>query len=69
MATLEEKRDICRLLLKEVHYDLEEGKIKKLVPNPAFTPLFRRISELQELEEIAGHFLVVQTDLSNTVTS
>jgi len=61
MATLEEKRDICRLLLKEVHYDWDEERIKKLVPNAAFTPLFRRIAEFQEQEETPGHFWVTQS--------
>jgi len=56
-ATLEERRDICRLMLEAVYCDLRQGHITMLVPKPAFLPLFREIDVLKE-EEI-GRFRVL----------
>ncbi len=60
-ATLEEQRDICRLLLKAVHYDLRQQCIVELIPELIFLPLFREISVLEEEEEKAGHFRILST--------
>ena len=58
-ATLEEQRDICHLVLKTVYYDLRQQRITELVPEPAFLPLFRGVSVLEEKGEEIGHFLVL----------
>ena len=58
-ATLEERRDICRLMLEAVYCDLRQGHITMLVPKSAFLPLFRGISVLEE--EDVGRFRVLST--------
>ncbi len=57
-ATLEEQRDICRLMLEKVYYDLQQERITELVPQPAFLPLFREIEVLEEKSDEIGHFVV-----------
>ncbi|HDQ70666.1 MAG TPA: recombinase family protein [Chloroflexi bacterium] len=57
-ATLEEQRDICRLMLERVYYDLQQEHITELIPQPAFLPLFRGIEVLEEKSDEIGHFVV-----------
>jgi len=50
-ATLEEQRDICRLVLEAVYYDVRERKLTSLVPKATFLPLFRQNPLLVEIAE------------------
>jgi site-specific DNA recombinase len=40
-ATLEERAELCRLILEKVYVDLTEGKVVRVRPQPEFTVLFR----------------------------
>jgi DNA invertase Pin-like site-specific DNA recombinase len=56
-ATDEEKEKICKTMLEKVYYDVPNERITRLVPYPAFQPLFRKLEELQEVEH--GEFQVL----------
>ncbi|HEY76319.1 MAG TPA: recombinase family protein [Thermoflexia bacterium] len=56
-ATLEERRDICRLMLEAVYYDMREKRVVELVPKAPFLPLFRTVEVLEEGE--IGRFRVL----------
>ena len=47
-ATLEERRDICRLMLEAVYYDMRGKRVVELVPKATFRPLFRTVEVLEE---------------------
>jgi hypothetical protein len=55
-ATLEEQKEICKLMLETVYFDMRAEQITELVPRPEFLPLFREIEILRE-EEV-GQFRV-----------
>ncbi len=55
-ATLEEQKEICDSVLQSLYYDLRDKRITRLVPKPAFLPLFREIQGLTETE--FGQFAV-----------
>jgi hypothetical protein len=56
-ATAEEKEQICKTMLEKVYYDVPHERITRLVPHPAFQPLFREIAQLEETEY--GEFKVL----------
>jgi site-specific DNA recombinase len=58
-ATAEERRDICRLTLEAVFYDLRRKCITELVPKPTFLALFREVRVLKEKEKEVGHFRIL----------
>jgi hypothetical protein len=64
-AALEERRDICRLMLEAVYYDLRREHVTELIPKPPFLPLFRGISVLEEKKEQVGHFRVLPAARGN----
>jgi len=49
-ATPEERQDMVRLLLKEVHVDVANQRLVRLYPYPVFIPLFRNVAMLVEPE-------------------
>jgi hypothetical protein len=55
-ATLKEQKEVCTLVLDAVYYDIRKQRITRLVPRPAFQPLFRGIPGLTETE--TGRFEV-----------
>jgi hypothetical protein len=40
-ATLEEQRELCLIILKQVEYDFETGKLERVVPKAEYEILFR----------------------------
>ena len=59
-ATDKEKEEICKTMLERVYYDVPNERIKRLVPYPAFQPLFREMDRLKETEY--GEFKVIASD-------
>jgi hypothetical protein len=49
-ATLEEKREFCQIILKQVSYDFELGKITRILPNPQYEVLFKMASSFSIVE-------------------
>ena len=41
IATLEERREFCQIILKQVAYDFERGVITRILPNPEYEVLFK----------------------------
>jgi DNA invertase Pin-like site-specific DNA recombinase len=56
-ATAEEQEQICKTILEKVYYDVPNERITRLVPYPAFRPLFRELKRLQETKH--GEFKVL----------
>jgi len=54
-ATMEEKRDIIRLLFSRVEIDVQQNRIAALRPYAVFLPLFRQSKHLLEVE--TGRFI------------
>ena len=46
--TMEERRDLVRLVLAKVEVDLRTGGVEGLTPKPAFAPLFRVLAEEED---------------------
>jgi len=46
--TVEERRDLVRLVLVKVEVDLRTGGVEGLTPKPAFAPLFRVLAEEED---------------------
>lgn len=46
-ATSEEKRELCKVILKNVEFDFSRNKISKIIPHPEYQILFRMIPDLQ----------------------
>ena len=46
IATLEERREFCQIILKQVAYDFERGMITRILPNPEYEVLFRLAGDL-----------------------
>jgi hypothetical protein len=65
-ATLEEQRDILRLMLNEVYCDVQEGRLTTLVPKPIFRLFFDRHPMLKETEQ--GRFNMVYSGIESTVS-
>jgi hypothetical protein len=63
-ATLEEQRDIVRLVLNEVYCDVQEGRLTALVPKPIFRLFFDQHPMLKETEE--GRFDIISPDAAST---
>ena len=55
-ATLEERKEICQLMLEAVYFDMRTKQITELVPKSEFLPLFREMEILREGE--VGRFRV-----------
>ena len=52
IATLEERRELCQIILKQVSYDFERGVITRILPNPEYEVLFRLASNSETIEEL-----------------
>lgn len=46
-ATTEEKRELCKVILKNVEFDFSKNEISKITPHPEYQILFRMIPEIQ----------------------
>jgi len=46
--TMEERRDLVRLVVAKVEVDLGTGGVEGLTPRPAFAPLFRVLAEEED---------------------
>jgi hypothetical protein len=64
-ATLEEQRDIVRLVLNEVYCDMQEARLTMLVPKPIFRLFFDQHPMLKENEE--GRFDIIYSGTDGTV--
>lgn len=51
------KRDLLRLVLRQVEVDVQQGRIISLTPYPVFLPLFRQSEHLHEIE--LGRFIPI----------
>jgi hypothetical protein len=52
-ATTEEKRELCKVILKNVEFDFSKNEISKITPHPEYQILFRMIPGIQsKLEEL-----------------
>ncbi|OQY27454.1 MAG: hypothetical protein B6243_12995 [Anaerolineaceae bacterium 4572_5.2] len=56
-ATMEEKRDIIRLIFGRVEIDVQQNRIAALLPYAIFLPLFRQSKHLLEVE--TGRFILL----------
>ena len=41
VATMEEKQQLCQIILKQVVYDFGSGEIVRIQPNPEYDVLFK----------------------------
>jgi DNA invertase Pin-like site-specific DNA recombinase len=64
-ATLEEQRDIVRLVLNEVYCDMQEARLTTLVPKPIFRLFFDQHPMLQETKE--GQFDIIYSGMESTI--
>lgn len=70
VATLEERREMVRLLLNpgRLYYDLEIKEIVVLKPCPAFLPIIRLIDGLMEYQEATGTLVTSDCPQEENVT-
>lgn len=48
-ATKKERRDILRMIFEAVHVNIDEGKVTRVVPKPAFEVFFEPVRKVRHL--------------------